>query len=140
MGRGFAVVADEVRALAERTTKATKEISEMIKAMQTETNVAVASMQTSAGSAQRAIDESRRLEDASNSIVSLVNGVTLLINQVATAAEEQTATTCEINSNLQQVTDVVHCSSRGAEETASAAAQLSRQAEDLKGLMQRFRL
>lgn len=140
MGRGFAVVADEVRALAERTTKATKEISEMIKAMQAETNVAVASMQTSAGSAQRAIDESRRLEDASTSIVHLVNSVTLLINQVATAAEEQTATTCEINSNLQQVTDVVHCSSRGAEETASAAAQLSRQAEDLKGLMQKFRL
>jgi methyl-accepting chemotaxis protein len=140
MGRGFAVVADEVRALAERTTRATREIGEMIKNIQAETRTAVTEMDLGVKEVQQGTDDAAQSGEALQEILAKINELTMEVNQIATAAEEQAATTSEITTNLQQVTDIVHTSSRGAEETASAAAQLSRQAEDLKGLMQRFRL
>ena len=62
------------------------------------------------------------------------------INQVATAAEEQTATTSEISSNMQQITEVVHQTSQGAVESATAAAQLNKTAEELQHLVRQFKL
>lgn len=62
------------------------------------------------------------------------------IAQIATAAEEQTATTNEINLNVQQVTDVVCHTSQGASETATAAVQLASNALLLQQLVHRFRL
>lgn len=54
------------------------------------------------------------------------------VNQIATAAEEQTATTSEISKNIQQITEVVHDTARGAQESAAAANQLAKLAEDLQ--------
>ena len=62
------------------------------------------------------------------------------ISQVATAAEEQTATTSEISSNMQQITEVVHQTSQGAHESATAASQLSGNAEELQRLVRQFKL
>jgi methyl-accepting chemotaxis protein len=140
MGRGFAVVADEVRALAERTTRATREIGEMIKSIQTETKAAVAEMDQGVHEVQQGSHDAARSGEALQEILNKINEVTMQVNQIATAAEEQAATTGEITTNLQQVTDVVQTSTRGAEETAAASAQLSKQAEDLRELMQKFRL
>jgi len=139
-GRGFAVVADEVRALAERTTRATKEISEMIRAIQGETKGAVAAMEAGVDEVekggQKAADSGRALE----SILSQINEVTMQINQVATAAEEQTATTSEISNNMHQITDVVSNTSRGAQETSQAAIRLSELSEELRSVVSQFKL
>lgn len=139
-GRGFAVVADEVRALAERTTKSTKEISSMIKAIQTETKAAVRAMEDGVLEVEKGAELSQRSGHALDEILSEINEVTMQINQIATASEEQTATTSEITSNIHQVTDVVHQTANGAEETSAAAARLYEQAVQLQRLVNRFKV
>jgi len=139
-GRGFAVVADEVRALAERTTKATKEIGAMIKAIQMETKGAVTSMEEGVKEVEKGTVDAARSGQALQEILEQANSVTMQINQIATAAEEQTATTNEITNNIQQITEVVNETARGSQESAAAANQLSRLAEELQEMVGRFRL
>ncbi|WP_224961159.1 HAMP domain-containing methyl-accepting chemotaxis protein [Geomonas subterranea] len=139
-GRGFAVVADEVRALAERTTRATKEIGNMIKAIQDETKTAVSVMEEGVVEVEKGTASSQQSGEALQMILRQIGEVTMQINQIATAAEEQTATTSEITMNVQQVTDVVQHTARGANETAAAAAQLALNAQSLESLVRQFRL
>ncbi|HEX2770707.1 MAG TPA: methyl-accepting chemotaxis protein, partial [Geobacteraceae bacterium] len=139
-GRGFAVVADEVRALAERTTKATKEIAQMIKAIQNETIGAVTSMEEGVKEVERGTKDAAKSGTALDHILSQINAVSMEINQIATAAEEQTATTTEITSNIQQITEVVQLSASCSHDSADAAKELLAQAEELQRLVGRFTL
>jgi len=132
--------ADEVRALAERTTRATKEIGEMIKAIQGETSGAVASMNQGVLEVEKGMESSRKSGEALENILNAINEVTGQIHQIATAAEEQTAVTGEISSNIHQINDVVLETAKGAHETADAAAHLSSLAGDLQRIVGRFRL
>ncbi|MDD2273108.1 MAG: methyl-accepting chemotaxis protein [Desulfuromonadaceae bacterium] len=139
-GRGFAVVADEVRALAERTTKATKEIGAMIRTIQHETQTAVKAMEIGVGEVARGSEKAADSGRALEKILEQINDVTMQINQVATAAEEQTATTAEISNNMHQITDVVAATSRGAQDSAASANQLSGLADELRSVVGQFKL
>ena len=139
-GRGFAVVADEVRALAERTTKATKEIANMIKSIQHETQSAVGSMSEGVAEVKRGTAEANRSGEALEEIHNQINDLTMQISQVATAAEEQTATTHEITSNIQMITEVVNRNVENAHSTTQATVLLAEQVENLHSLVSHFRL
>lgn len=139
-GRGFAVVADEVRALAERTTKATREIGEMIKGIQQETGRAVSSMEEGVKEVASGTAEAAKSGDALREILDRITGVTGQVSQIATAAEEQTATTAEITNNIQQITTVVEATARGAQESATAASRLTDLATELQGLVGQFKV
>jgi len=139
-GRGFAVVADEVRALAERTTRATREISEMIKAIQSETKGAVTAMEQGVAQVEAGTAEAAKSGDALKDILSQINAVNMQVSQIATAAEQQTATTSEISGNMQKIMQVVDTTTKGAQNSASAAAQLSTNANELQRLVQFFKL
>lgn len=139
-GRGFAVVADEVRALAERTTRATKEIGEMIKAIQNQTKQAIVSMEEGVKGTEKGATEATQLETALQEIMEQVNSVTMQISQIATAAEEQTATTNEITNNIHRITEIIEGTSRGAHDTATASSSLSDMGETLRQLVSQFKL
>jgi len=139
-GRGFAVVADEVRALAERTTKATREIGLMIKAIQGETKSAVMAMEEGVAEVEQGTEEAARSGEALERIQDEINAVNLQVQQIATAAEEQTATTSEISSNIHQITDVAQNTVEGARRTATAAEHLSRLAAELQRVVGQFKL
>ncbi len=139
-GRGFAVVADEVRALAERTTRATKEISDMIKSIQKETKSAVTAMEEGNSEVERGTQEAARSGKALEDILEQINAVTLQANQIATAAEEQTATTSEISSNMMQITNIVQRTAQGAGDTSEAAKSLSSMSEELQAIVRQFKV
>jgi methyl-accepting chemotaxis protein len=139
-GRGFAVVADEVRALAERTTKATKEIGAMIKSIQQQTRAAVNSMEEGVQEVERGTDEASKSGRALEDIQEQINAVSMQVNQIATATEEQTVTTNEISHNIQQITEVIQGTAEVAKDSASAAGELVEMSEELKKIVGRFRL
>jgi methyl-accepting chemotaxis protein len=138
-GRGFAVVADEVRALAERTTRATKEIADMIKGIQAETKIAITSMEAGVLGTIEGAKQAATLEQSLSEILNKIHDVTAQVSQIAVAAEEQTAVTHEVSSNITQISDVVHMTATGAEDTAKAAASLAEQAHQLQQALMRFK-
>jgi methyl-accepting chemotaxis protein/hemerythrin len=139
-GRGFAVVADEVRSLAKRTTLATKEIDGMITSIQRETQAAVTSMSEGVEEVKLGTVKASRSDEALNSITLKINLLTDRINQIATAAEEQTATTREITNNIHSITDVVNGNVTTARSTMQASETLAGQVDDLHNLVVKFRL
>jgi methyl-accepting chemotaxis protein len=139
-GRGFAVVADEVRKLADRTTKATKEIAAMIEAIQVETTSAVQAMELGSREVQVGVDKTAASGDALKEIIAMSTQVGDMITQIATAATQQTSTTDEINSSVAHISDLTQTSAVGADQTARACADLSSLAFDLQNLVSQFQL
>lgn len=139
-GRGFAVVADEVRALAERTTKATREIAGMIKAIQSETKKAVCAMEKSVQEVEKGTDQTARSGGALSDIIDQVNSVNTQVSQIATAAEQQTSTTGEISNNIHQISGVIQETAKSAQDTAQAASMLTGLAKDLQQLIGQFKV
>lgn len=139
-GRGFAVVADEVRALAERTTKATSEISSMIKSIQGETRSAVESMEQGVHEVEKGSSDAARSGDALQGILDQINSVNLQISQIATAAEEQTATTTEISGNIHDITEIARRTSSGSHEAAGASNELLALSEELMAILGKFKI
>jgi methyl-accepting chemotaxis protein len=139
-GRGFAVVADEVRALAARTAKATKEIGMMIKAIQHETRSAVTAMDEGVSEVEQGMHEVTCSGEALRIIQEEIGLVNQQVQQIATAAEEQTATTSEISNNIHQITDVVQSTADGARRSFTAAEYLSGLSNELKQVVDRFKV
>jgi methyl-accepting chemotaxis protein len=139
-GRGFAVVADEVRALAEKTSSATREIAEMIKSVQQQTKGAIKVMESGVDRVEQGTTEAAKSGTALEEILQQISAVTMQVNQIATAAEEQTATTVEITNNIQNINDVVQDTARSAQDSAASALQLSQLAEEQKKLVGEFKL
>jgi methyl-accepting chemotaxis protein len=139
-GRGFAVVADEVRSLAERTSLATQEISELIKGIQQETGSAVATMEEGVREVEQGTAKAAHSGAALQDILNQINEVFLQVNQIATAAEQQTGATSEISSRIQQITDTVQATAGGARDSAAGAANLAKLADDLQLLVRQFKV
>ncbi len=137
-GRGFAVVADEVRKLAEKTSKATTEIAGMIKTIQAETRGAMGSMHEGTKQVEDGVQLASEAGESLQQIVSSVDRVTDMVRQIATAAEQQSATSEEISSNIMGIADIAQENNQGVKEVSDAAVELNMVAEGLKSLVGRF--
>jgi methyl-accepting chemotaxis protein len=139
-GRGFAVVADEVRKLAERTGKATKEITDMIKGIQSDTKGAVAGMEQGINEVQQGRELADKAGESLTAIATYSQKVMDMIQQIATAAEEQSAASEEIARSVEGIAKVTKENATGVEQSAAAAEQLNRQAEGLQKMVSRFKV
>ena len=138
-GRGFAVVADEVRKLAERTTKATKEIAETIKSIQNEAKEAEKSMGEAGESVNDGMHLTAQVADVLNEILDVNSKVADMINQVAAASEQQSSTAEQISRNIEGISSVTQESAAGTQQIARAAEDLNQLTTNLQGLITQFR-
>lgn len=139
-GRGFAVVADEVRKLAERTTKATKEIAVMIKQIQKDTSKAVDSMQKGTTEVERGKISAQNARESLKEIISGADKVVDIVSQVAAASEEQSATSEQISKNIESIGNVTQESASGIQQIAHAAEDLNKLTNDLQELVSQFKV
>lgn len=139
-GRGFAVVADEVRKLAERTTKATKEIGDMIRQIQQDTKSAVASMDQGTNQVGQGVELANKTGEALSNIHSMINSTAGMIQQIASAAEEQSNATRQIAGDLEAMTQTTHQTSSGIAESAQACHELRTLAGDLQKTVSAFKV
>lgn len=139
-GRGFAVVADEVRLLAARTQESTKEIQTIIESLQEQSGLANDSMQTSLDKLELNKELTAKAGDALVSITESITAINDMNTQVATAAEEQSQVTQDINRNVVNMSELVNQNVTGISQSASASNELSRLAEQQKEQLAFFKL
>ena len=139
-GRGFAVVADEVRKLAERTTKATKEIGDMIRQIQQDTKSAVSTMDQGTSQVGQGVELANKTGEALSTIHSMVNETAGMIQQIASAAEEQSNATRQIASDLESMTQTTRQTTSGITESAEACHELNALAGNLQKTLSVFKV
>ena len=139
-GRGFAVVADEVRNLALRTQRSTEEIESLVAGVQSGTHAVASGMDSSLLLSESSVDFTHRAVHALENITAKVSIIQSMNQQIATAADQQSAVTEEINRSVINVRDISDQTASTCEETASSSIELARLGHELEGLVGRFKV
>ncbi|MFA3783823.1 methyl-accepting chemotaxis protein [Melioribacteraceae bacterium 4301-Me] len=139
-GRGFAVVADEVRKLAERTTKATKEIAQMITKIQKDTGEAVSFMKEGTIEVEKGKEAANKASSVLKEIIEGAQKVSDVAVQVASASEEQAASAEQISKNIEMINNVTQQSGVGTQQIAKSSEELIRLTENLQKLLSKFKI
>ena len=139
-GRGFSVVAEEVQRLAERSADATRQISALVKAIQTDTQDAVAAMERST----QGVVEGAKLSDNAGTALSEIDRVSRrladLIEQISNSASREAESANVVAGNIQHIFAVTEQTGEGTRSTAQQVRDLSRMAEELRQSVSRFKI
>ena len=139
-GRGFAVVADEVRKLAERTGVSTVEIGNMIHLIQDETKTAVGSMEAAVSQVQRGVEKSQEVTHSISQIEQSAQEVEQALVSIASATSQQSAASQDIARNIARIHEMTESSDASVQATQSETEHLRRLAQELRVLMEKFRV
>ncbi|MEO8187578.1 MAG: methyl-accepting chemotaxis protein [Burkholderiaceae bacterium] len=139
-GRGFSVVAEEVQRLAERSADATRQISALVKAIQTDTQDAVAAMERST----QGVVEGARLSDSAGTALTAIDRVSRrladLIGDISSSAYHEAELANVAAGNIEHIFAVTEQTSEGTRSTAQQVRELSRMAEELRQSVSRFKI
>ncbi|MBF0556047.1 MAG: methyl-accepting chemotaxis protein [Nitrospirae bacterium] len=139
-GRGFAVVADEVRKLAERTAKATSEISTMIISIQDETDMAVSSMDGATKMVEAGVENVSSAGESLHKIVASIQSLQVMVEQIASATEEMSTVSETITTDIESIANVSQETSASSDHIARSASELSDLSSGLQQIVGQFKV
>ena len=137
-GRGFAVVADEVRTLASRTQSSTHEIQAMVSNLQASADTAVQVMTRGQDAAAKGVEKAKGAGESLDSITNAVNSITQMTTQIATAAEEQSAVSEEINRNVIRISELSEHTLSGTQMISASSNNVDESVTQLNNLVKQF--
>ena len=138
-GRGFAVVADEVRTLAGKTQQATEEIDGMIAKLQNGSSNAVEAMERSAEKTEITLSHTQEVERSLDAITEAINQISDMNSQIATASEQQSQVSEEINRSVSQIVNLAEASTRASEHVSVSSAEIDDVGLRLRHLVSQFK-
>ncbi len=138
-GRGFAVVADEVRKLAEKTMSATQEVGQAITGIQAGTRKNIQNVEQVAVTIENATNMSVRSGESLKKILEFVHLVNDQVQSIATASEQQSAASEEINQSVEQVATISAQTAQAMEQASGAVADLTQQAQSLQRVIEKMK-
>jgi len=139
-GRGFAVVAEQVRELAERSSKATNDISQLVQTIQSETQDAVSAMERGTLEVERGTKLADQASRALEEIRSVVQQSTELIQEISLAAKQQDIASSGVVSAMTEVSQIAKQSLLGSKQSAQLAMRLNAITQQLARSVSRFRI
>ena len=139
-GQGFAVVAEEVERLADRSNEATKQISTLIKAIQTDTAEAISGMEEST----KEVVEGSKLAAQAGQTLSDIDNVSSqlaeLIDSISMAAKQQARGAEEVSQSMIEISEVTQQTAAGTNQAAVSVSHLAELADELRGSVSQFKL
>jgi twitching motility protein PilJ len=139
-GRGFAVVADEVQRLAERSSAATRQIETLVRAIQTDTNEAVISMEQTTTEVVRGARLAQDAGVALEEIEGVSKTLAALIQSISNAAQQQTSSAGQISLTMNVIQQITTQTSSGSTATAESIGNLAKMASQLRRSVSGFTL
>jgi twitching motility protein PilJ len=139
-GRGFAVVAEEVERLAQRSAKATKQITELVKTIQSETNETVIAMEETTHEVVAGSDLANDAGQALNQIETVSSTMADIIKSISQAAQNQARSSDEVAQIMNEISEATQQATAGVRQAALSITSLARMAEDLRGSVNVFKL